>query len=163
MWQEVSALQSEADDKQSKLEKYSKHFRALEEQVNAADGRKSELARLHKQFGEQLRKAKSVSPKAARQAEVVQTLNTQLEGQHKRVSDGLEQAEKSCKAAQDEIQRLEADHAATMVEVERAEYASEAQERSADSVQKQFHMKHFEAEQIIGQQVAYRRTGCCTS
>ena len=154
MWQEVSTLQSEVDGKQSKLEKYMSDFRTLKSHTTAADSRNNELRGLQNQFCEELRKAESVPQKAARQVQVVQTLNTQLEAQLKRVSDEFKLAEASYVAAQAEIQRLEVDHATTMVEVERAQYASEAQERGADQVQKQFHMKHFEAEQILGQQVA---------
>ena len=147
-------MQSEVDGKQSMLEKYMSEFQHLKEQTTAADSRKNELICLRTQFGEELRKAESVPQKAVRQVQVVQTLNTQLEAQHKRISDELKLAEANYVSAQEQIQGLEAEHATTMVEVERAQYASEAQERSADQVQKQSHMKHFEAEQILGQQVA---------
>lgn len=152
-WQDVSTLQSEVDSKKGKLDKYLDDFLALKETVSAAENGRDNLTVLRSQFTEELRKAESMPEKAARQTQVVQTLCTQLEAQHKRVSNELAQAEDNLLATKEAIQRLEAEYASTMVDVERAEYASEAQERSADQVQKQFHMKHFDAEQIIGQQV----------
>lgn len=146
-------MQSEVDGKQSKVVKYLGDCQELKEKVNAAESCKDGLTVLRSQFNEELRKAESVPEKAARQAQVVQSLCTQLEAQHKRVTDEFERAENNLRVKKEEIQQLEAEHASTMVEVERAEYALEAQERSADQVQKQFHIKHFDAEQIIGQQV----------
>lgn len=152
-WQEVSTLQSEVDGKRSKLDKYLDDFLALNRTICAAENRSDSLTVLRSQFAEELRKAECVPEKAARQTQVVQTLCTQLEAQHRRVCNEFEKADNNLFATKEAIQQLEAEYASTMVDVERAEYSSEAQERSADEVLKQFHMKHFDAEQIIGQQV----------
>ena len=113
----------------------------------------SGLSRLKSQCDSEFRKAQQLPEKAARQSRTVETLNTQLENQHSKLQAQCDASDAQIAKGQRELENLETEHATTMVEVERGEYATEAQDRSVGEVQKQFHLKQFEAEQILAKQV----------
>lgn len=125
----------------------------LEAKIAAADECHSNLAQLKSQCDTELRKAQQLPEKAARQSRTVETLNTQLESQHNKLRAQCEASDALIFKGQEELENLETEHATTMVEVERGQYATEAQDRSVSEVQKQFHLKQFEAEQILAKQV----------
>ena len=153
--QDINATRSDIEGKQKKIEKYVSDVEALESKLATADECHSGLAQLKSQCDSELRKAQQLPEKAARQSRTVETLNTQLESQHSKLRAQCDSSDALIAKGQEELENLETEHATTMVEVERGEYATEAQDRSVGEVQKQFHLKQFEAEQILAKQVRY--------
>jgi hypothetical protein len=125
----------------------------LEAKLAAANVCQSQLAQLQSQCDTEFRKAQQLPEKAARQSRTVETLSTQLRSQYNKLQGQCEASDALIAKEQEELQNLETDHATLMVEVERGQYATEAQAQSVCEVQKQYHLKQFEAEQILAVQV----------
>jgi predicted nucleic acid-binding Zn-ribbon protein len=151
--QEVAQAQAESDSKQKKVEKYAVDLESLKHKISCTQDEYQSFIKLKGHCDSELRKANQLPDKAARQSRTVETLNTQLDAQHSKLQAQVDALDAAITKLQDETEQLETEHATIMVEVERAQYTTEAQDKSVSDVQKQFHLKQFEAEQILATQV----------